>query len=271
MKNLVWDELRAITKYRYDSDDPGNVENFLNSAASLKSSNRYSSHWTRARAAARRIGVSWSVDENFNVKIICDEVTIFDRKTIFSNLRLGLRKMQTRSLVDDHPHQGKTFECVCASRFSSHFFIDGSFTTFREWRFVHRARLGMVPLNAYKHGRANPDKQYRVCGYQAETLPHVINNCMTHSMLIEKRHNDIVSRIKKAAMVGGSSSVQRKARLTTIFVFCYFVFLLPVVTWHEYPEPAHMARHRCPSSLLIPSYETEQLFISLLSGQPLSR
>ena len=59
----------------------------------------------------------------------------------------------------------------------------------------------------------------------------------------------------------------------THYHFCFFysfVFPLPVVTVYEQPEPAHTARHRCPSSLLVPSHETEDLFISLLSGQPLS-
>ena len=124
---------------------------------------------------------------------------ITDLRSVFSKLRTGLRKKHTQNLVDAHPHQGNTFECVGASRSSSHFFTDGSFTSFKKWQFMHRARLGMVPLNAYKHGQVNSDK-CRVCGHQAETLPHVINNCMTHSTLIRKRQNDIVGRIKKAAM-----------------------------------------------------------------------
>ncbi|XP_075723815.1 uncharacterized protein LOC142765897 [Rhipicephalus microplus] len=45
------------------------------------------------------------------------------------------------------PNQGKVLACVAADRASSHFMQTGAFTSFADWRFVHRARLNLLPLN----------------------------------------------------------------------------------------------------------------------------
>ena len=70
--------------------------------------------------------------------------------------------------------------------------------TFKQWWFIHRARLGLVPLNAYKHNSGPIDKRCRRC-WGVETLPHVLNHCMRNSNLYKARHNALLDRIKKAA------------------------------------------------------------------------
>ncbi len=39
----------------------------------------------------------------------------------------------------------------------------------------------------------------RRCGYEHETLPHVLNHCMRNSPLYTARHNEVVARIRVAA------------------------------------------------------------------------
>ncbi len=87
---------------------------------------------------------------------------------------------------------------IAREKASSSFLRDGSFTTFADWRFIHRARLNLLPLNgARRHGTAN--QQCRRCRHPKETLPHVINHCMRHAAKMQQRHNALVSRVRKAA------------------------------------------------------------------------
>nr|XP_037275942.1 uncharacterized protein LOC119168652 [Rhipicephalus microplus] len=76
----------------------------------------------------------------------------------------------------------------------------GAFTSFADWRFVHRARLNLLPLNgARMWGAPDRDQRCRVCGYLRETLPHVVCHCMPRSALYRARHNAIVDRVRTAA------------------------------------------------------------------------
>ena len=52
----------------------------------------------------------------------------------------------------------------------------GLHTPFCDWRFIHRARLGVVPLNATRRFGTG-DRRCRRCGHALETLPHVKNHC----------------------------------------------------------------------------------------------
>lgn len=124
----------------------------------------------------------------------------------FSLLRNKFRKDRTLSLRN-HKHQGKTNYCVAAARESSHFFTVGAFTRFKDWRFIHLARLGLVKLNGYNRPtRRNPGPVKTMCRRcpNVETLPHILDHCMVHSSLYRKRHNAIISRIKKAAAESGA-------------------------------------------------------------------
>ena len=63
---------------------------------------------------------------------------------------------------------------------------------------MHRARLSLVPLNAYSR-RAGADRR---CGYEQETLPHVTNHCLqTHAEAYQLRHDAILARLKNATPV----------------------------------------------------------------------
>jgi hypothetical protein len=75
------------------------------------------------------------------------------------------------------PDKGKVFEYISASHLSKHFLRTGTNTRFCDWRFVHRARLGVVPLNASMRWGPRNDLRCRRCGLQSETLPHVLKHC----------------------------------------------------------------------------------------------
>ncbi|XP_064462363.1 uncharacterized protein LOC135372835 [Ornithodoros turicata] len=195
--------------------------------------------WTEARKASKRTSVMLEF-RNEGPHLTKGEVTIgpAQRNKVISTLRRQLtatRDNQLRSL----PSQGKVLECVALDRSSSHFIRTGMFTRFADWRFIHRARLNLLPLNGARPWD-NGDKRCRrrgqaptapplrgskkmfarhkhVCclnylklwalwgavgawrGGEQETLPHVANDCMRYSPAYTARHNKIVRRVKEAA------------------------------------------------------------------------
>ncbi|GBO35647.1 Retrovirus-related Pol polyprotein from type-1 retrotransposable element R2 [Araneus ventricosus] len=144
-------------------------------------SNPYSNIWTTARVASRRQKIQWLFTDGFPQLKFQDLVLkSSSRRKIFFTIRNRLR--QDRSLIlQNKPDQGKAMECVAQSPISSHFIANGMFTRFSEYRFIHRAKLNLLPLNGlpWKDG---PNKRCRSCTKaNLETLPHVINHCEVHS------------------------------------------------------------------------------------------
>ncbi|XP_049266707.1 uncharacterized protein LOC125756281 [Rhipicephalus sanguineus] len=156
--------------------------------------------WTEARKASRRLHVSWHISPD-NTSLTCADVTIpaTHRNRVMRSIREVLAADRDRALLAQ-PNQGKVMACVSADRASSHFMRSGAYTHFADWRFVHRARLNLLPLNgAAMWGPPERDQRCRTCGYQRETLPHVLGHCMARSALYTARHNAVVARIRTAA------------------------------------------------------------------------
>ncbi|KAL1475347.1 hypothetical protein MTO96_037363 [Rhipicephalus appendiculatus] len=156
--------------------------------------------WTEARKASRRLQVLWSLD-TANVTIPCGDATVTPRlrNRVMRSLREVLAAEGDRAL-HDQPNLGKVMACVAADRASSHFMRTGTYTHFADWRFVHQARLNLLPLNgARMWGPPDRNQRYRTCGYPRETLPHVLCHCMSRSSAYTARHNAIVARVRAAA------------------------------------------------------------------------
>ncbi|GBN97322.1 hypothetical protein AVEN_34541-1 [Araneus ventricosus] len=134
-------------------------------------SNPYSNIWTTARVASRRQKIKWLFSEGHPQLKFQDLVikSSSRRKILFT---ISNRLRQDRSQVlQNKPDQGKAMECVAQSPISSHFIANGLYTRFSEYRFIHRARLNLLPLNGlpWKDG---PVKRCRRCNKaNLETLP----------------------------------------------------------------------------------------------------
>ena len=72
---------------------------------------------------------------------------------------------------------------------------------FRDWRFIHRARLNCLPVNSVKSRWSNSYPKCRHCDSD-ETLPHVLCHCLPNMPSILRRHNSIVDRIVNAVQYG---------------------------------------------------------------------
>lgn len=196
---MAWAELKDNADYRQQSTNFENKQDFLNSAPGARSANKYKSPWKRARQASEHLKIKWKINEQLQVSLQMGDETVEDRRKIFRSIRSHLRKKCTISLRN-HPNQGKINACIAASSASSHFFHDGAYTAFKDWMFSHRARLELTTqLNACNFADRTRDRRCRKCAND-QTLLHVLEHCMVHSTLYKKRHDAVVSRVKKAAM-----------------------------------------------------------------------
>lgn len=110
-------------------------------------------------------------------------------------LKASLHSAYRRRLLRK-PDQGKVFEVTGLRPASNHFMEGGKFTRFADWRFIHRARLDVLPLNGARRFDGGPaDVRCRRCQHAKETLPHVLNHCLVHSAAWKRRHNAILERL----------------------------------------------------------------------------
>ncbi|XP_026462916.1 uncharacterized protein LOC113365616 [Ctenocephalides felis] len=169
--------------------------NFGTSGDLGKPANDITTTWSRLRTAVRRL------KPKINLQLGLDELTVdnapVSRENAESSLRAAARRFYKERLLRK-PDQGKVFGVTTQNSASNHFLRQGGFTRFAEWKFIHRARLNVLPLNGSRPFGSG-DKRCRRCGQHDETLPHVINHCKPHLNAITKRHDSIVQRLITAA------------------------------------------------------------------------
>ncbi|GIZ00474.1 retrovirus-related Pol polyprotein from type-1 retrotransposable element R2 [Caerostris extrusa] len=167
--------------------------------------NKFSNTWTVARVASRRLGIQW-IFENSVPSLVFQDLTlkVNNRRKILFSIQDRLRNFRTTTLLWKK-NQGKVMEVVSLAPASSHFIADGAFSRFADWRFIHRARLNLVPLNGAKPWLRENDQRCRRCGYRQETLSHVLNHCSRYSHAWQLRHNSIVDRLVAALGRRGDS------------------------------------------------------------------
>jgi len=182
------------------------------------SSNHHRNQWTKTRIASGHLGCEWQFENNVP-RISRNNVVLHPshRLKVCSTLRGQLQEARDHHL-QSCPNQGKAMTCAANHKASSHFMNSGSYTRFADWRFIHRARLNLVPLRAARPWSRQDNQMCRRCNSRPETLPHVINHCMIHAAAIQNRHNEIVTRIRKAAeykmtVVGDNQAVVPNSNL----------------------------------------------------------
>ncbi|XP_043214671.1 uncharacterized protein LOC122378028 [Amphibalanus amphitrite] len=180
------------------------VAGYLNGEA-MRDGGDVATRFSRARVAtkalAKLVGIRWQAADG-QLSLTLDGEPL-PRGKAAALLRDAVRRAAAARL-HTKPHQGKVMRCVADQRISSHYMYSGDYTRFAEWRFVHRARLGLVPLNGARHGAAPGDQRCRRCGHASETLPHVLCHCMQrHSVAYQRRHDALLARLANAVRRDG--------------------------------------------------------------------
>ncbi|XP_046687909.1 uncharacterized protein LOC124373594 [Homalodisca vitripennis] len=96
-----------------------------------------------------------------------------------------------RATLSAKPDQGRVARVTTTCATANHMLHEGRYTRFADWRFVHRARLNVLPLNRCRRWGVN-DRRCRRCGRHDETTAHVLCHC-TSSLAtgITRRHNAV--------------------------------------------------------------------------------
>lgn len=163
-------------------------------------SSGHANTWTKARKASTRMKLTW-LFTNTEPSILIGPGTLnaATRQNTMATLRKRQQQDHLNGLIALRS-QGKAIECTSKSPLNTHFMGDGKYTRFADWRFIHRARLNLVPLNANKRtGNTAANRGCRRCAHELESLPHVLNHCMRNSTAYTRRHDDILDRVHKAA------------------------------------------------------------------------
>ena len=145
---------------------PQETAAYLNGERMRDDGGGVSSRTTRTRVATRalrrRTAVSWQPTDPPSLQVADKEVPMRRESRA---LRDAARQVELTELTA-LPQQGRVMSCVASQPVSSHYMYSGDFTRFAEWRFVHRARLCLVPLNGYR--RSAGDRRCRKALHAAE-------------------------------------------------------------------------------------------------------
>lgn len=156
----------------------------MNSAPSDRTSDKYKLRWSKARQATDRLCVRWSISDVYDIELKVGDDTTSNRRTIFRTIRKHLRKNRTQSLRD-HPIKEKLI-LVWPRQNPAATFLQ-QYTTFKDWSFVHRARLGIFNnINAYNKGvtqiksvaNAQTWKPWLMCSTTAWYIVHFIRKAI---------------------------------------------------------------------------------------------
>ena len=182
-----------ITKYLSAADDPRLQK--LNYST-------HSSLWSRVRLACRRQNVTFVFSEQNPHHVLADGSEAIESRKVTTFLHRLTQQRYADALMS-LPDQGKVARCLIEDQYvnGSSWHMNGLNIRFKDWRFVHRARLNVVPLNANKSRFSRTSPTCRHCS-QPETLPHVICHCRPQMTQIRDRHNKIVQRIVNAVRFG---------------------------------------------------------------------
>ncbi|KAL6416697.1 hypothetical protein ACFW04_013229 [Cataglyphis niger] len=222
VRTLAWASLRGVVARRIGSPpNNGDLAAFLSGSLERRfRDGGERSLWSTARNAARRqserLSLRWEWSEaTEELMVVCRgprgdavKVTPGARNQVVTRLRSAVAAFYAGTLLRK-PDQGKVFEVSSRAGVSNHYVRGGSFTRFADWRFIHRAKLDVLPLNGARRW-GEGDRRCRRCGAAAETLPHVIGHCGVHSAAIQLRHDAVLHRLWKACRMPGVKRVNRR-------------------------------------------------------------
>ena len=199
-------ELKYIVR-RSTQNNPTSelISIYLSSSADPRTAHlfyTYSSLWSRVRQACRRLRVTFYYSEDNPVAIVADGSEKIESRQVTFFLHRLVQTWFAQELMQ-LKDQGKVARCLADDQYSngSAWHMTGLNIRFKDWRFIHRARLNVAPLNANKARFSNTNERCRHCE-QPETLPHVICHCRPYMVQIRERHNSIVTRLTNAIRFG---------------------------------------------------------------------
>ena len=164
---------------------------------------------TRTRRATKHLEITIHVPDNNPPSITApnydDPIPAKDACRFMHNLS---RDNAAKKLVEMRD-QGKTARAMNTDRFAnaSSWHYTGLNIRFKDWRFIHRARLNCIPTNSVKSCWSDADPTCHHCA-EIETLPHILCHCIPNMVAITTRHDKVVERLTAATQSGSITTDQ---------------------------------------------------------------
>ncbi|KZR98082.1 Uncharacterized protein APZ42_006673, partial [Daphnia magna] len=185
VRNICREQLQDTIRRGFRNEHPGvlPVGEYLSGSVvwglyRLRYVEAGSNLWTLARQAAKRLGVRIDVSSDENLRIVADDVSVSSVKAV-RGLRKVARQRYTRDLISDKSHQGVVATGLSLEDKSKDMARLVSCRTplsFRDWRYLHRARLDILLLRGHSwFCSQEQDTSGRRCGKENETGFHVLN------------------------------------------------------------------------------------------------
>ncbi|XP_028416671.1 uncharacterized protein T26G10.4-like [Dendronephthya gigantea] len=202
----AWNELRSVVSCATSSNPtPALLTEFLSGSTSNRCSNlnyAASSLWSRCCNACRRLKVSFHFSETDLISISADDSAKIHAKTASQFLHRLIQQRAANTLMSLRD-QGKVAQSLATDLYAngSTWTHTGVNMRFKDWRFIHKARLNLLPTNSVKARWCNTSPTCRHC-VETEALPHILCHCRPEMVSIRARHNKIVHRISHAIRFG---------------------------------------------------------------------
>lgn len=220
--NLIRETVKKWIRTEPNAKD---IEDFLNGNTTGKF-HTYQSHtgndsqslFKKVRFSTRHfqnstgIQFSYLSDNNLSIKFSDKGKTNIiagqSRNAVYSILRSNFQDYCFWNLSTNYLNQGKVVQCTAVDGANNSFVKDGKYISFSGFKFIHRARLNLLPLNSTPgRDKSGKSAQCRQCGYANETLAHVLCHCKLHlSKDITARHNSILDRLVKTVQYGNKNA-----------------------------------------------------------------
>ena len=197
--------LQTVRHASQSNPTPALVSNYLSSHPDDRLNSiryRVNSLWTHTRKASKYIGITFMFNDSWKPSISSSDSSPVKATKACIFLHYQVQDFYSQQLLA-LPDQGKVARSLSTDYYAngSSWHITGLNMRFKDWRFIHRARLNCIPLNAPKSKWSNASSKCRHCESD-ETLPHVLCYCKPNMVMIRNRHNPIVNRLTNAVRSG---------------------------------------------------------------------
>ena len=155
---------------------------------------RVQSLWTHSRKASKYIGITFTFTESGKPTISSSDSPPIQASKACNFLHFHVQDFYSQQLLA-LPDQGKVARSLSTDCYAhgSSWHATGLNMRFKDWRFIHRARLNCIPLNGHKSKWSNTSPKCRHCESD-KTLPNMV--------MIHNRHNAIVDHLSNAIRSG---------------------------------------------------------------------
>ena len=204
IREVALQQLSETVTKRARRLDPNKLEDlaeFLNTSAAPGEGRAgdLQSLWSSARASLVAGGAAIEITQDLAILHTSKHnIPWHKRKQAFQAMEeVGQRHLRNIKRSSD---QGRAFDSLSLHPDSTFFTYTGAFLSFYQYRFIHKARLNLLPVRTVQARchRPVPSTLCRHCGRDQETLAQFLNHCHQNLGMVWDRHNSVLERIVRA-------------------------------------------------------------------------